>query len=88
MGVPTFREPWTPHRFNTVDFILAKRRWRNGVLDVEAQLKAALISDHALVVAKLKVELRKITKTAKGDKTMRYRAPTAEQQREYNKTIA
>ena len=92
MGIPSFNEPWIPERYTVLDYVLAKRRWRNTVLDVEARPQIALNSiqkesDHAIVVAKIRVKLKKCAKSTEKENTERYRKPAPDQKRHYNAVI-
>ena len=92
MGIPSFNEPWIPERYTVLDYVLAKRRWRNTILDVEARPQISLNSiqkesDHAIVVAKIRVKLKKSIKSPEKEKTERYRKPAPDQKRDYNAVI-
>ena len=67
--------PWTPDRFAQLDFILSPEEYKNAVLNVDARTDIAFNSDHAVVVATIRLKLK--TKNAPKQNTVeRYRAPT------------
>ena len=71
------------NKFAQIDYILINRQWRNAVQDVEHIHHTLLDSDHALLIAKIKVKLadkRKIyTKTRN-----KFRDPTDNELCKYN----
>ena len=61
-------------------------------MDVEAKPQIGLNSiqkesDHAIVVAKIRIKLKKSAKSPEKEKTERYRKPTFQQKRDYNAVI-
>lgn len=50
--------PWTPDRFAQLDFILSPEEYKNAVLNVEARTDIAFNSDHAVVVATIRLKLK------------------------------
>lgn len=57
IGVPQGAEV-EENSHEQIDFIIAQKRWRNTVEDVEADNKANIKSDHAPVVARVKIKLK------------------------------
>jgi len=85
MGIPSFNEPWIPERYTVLDYVLAKRRWKNTIMDVEAKPQIGLNSiqkesDHAIVVAKIRIKLKKSAKSPEKEKT------NATESRRFNKS--
>ena len=61
------REPRTRARgFETLDYILVQRRWRNAVLNVESDVEANVMTDHYPVISRIRVKLKKMNKTKRG----------------------
>ncbi|XP_056016894.1 uncharacterized protein LOC130053576 [Ostrea edulis] len=50
------------HTKNQIDHIIINKRWRSSLLDVVAKQGADVGSDHSLVLAKIKLKLRKSRK--------------------------
>ena len=44
MDTPSFNAPRIPDRYTGMDYVLAKRSWRNSILDVDARPQIALNS--------------------------------------------
>ena len=67
-----------------LDLCLIPDRWKNIVRDVESKPGIAINSDHAMIVAKIKLKLKGELKT-KSEGVKRYRSPKEEQIDNYNK---
>ena len=80
----TFKGPWTPDRFATVDFFLVNIRWKNTVTNIESHPEIAFNSDHALVVADFRVKLKRTDRPVRQEKVERYRKPNEDQLKSYN----
>lgn len=81
-----FKEPWTPDRFSMLDLCPIPDRWKNIVKDVESKPGIAINSDHAMIVAKIKLNLKgELKKKTEGVK--RYRSPKEQHIELYNKEI-
>ena len=59
---------WTPpdgqHR-NQIDYILCSQRWRSSIQSAKTRPGADCGSDHELLIAKLRLKLKKVRKTAR-----------------------
>ncbi|XP_037870985.1 uncharacterized protein LOC101740371 [Bombyx mori] len=68
---------------NHIDHVLISRKWRRSLLDVRNKRGADINSDHHLVVAKIKLKVAKIQRTAKTASrnfdTEKLRNPTTKQ---------
>jgi len=53
------------HTKNQIDHVIINKRWRGSLQDVLARHGADVGSDHSLVLAKIKLKLRKVTKKDK-----------------------
>lgn len=58
-----FASPWTADRFTAPDLILLKDRWNDCCPNVESKIDCSLNSDHALVIATIRIKLGKQIKT-------------------------
>ena len=54
---------------NQIDYILCSQRWRSSIQSVKTRLEADYGSDHELLIAKLRLKLKKVGKTTR---TFRY----------------
>ena len=52
------------HR-NQIDYILCSQRWRNSIQSAKTKLGADCGSDHELLIAKFRLELKKVGKTTR-----------------------
>ena len=50
---------------NETDYILCSQRWRSSIQSAKARLGADCGSDHALLIAKFRVKLKKVGKTTR-----------------------
>ena len=50
---------------NQVDYILCSQRWRSSIQSAETRLGADCGSDHELLIAKLRLKLKKVGKTTR-----------------------
>ena len=75
MSTDGSKVPWTPERCSMIDFCLIPGRWRNAVHHVESKPTIAISSDHAMFIAKVKLNL-KAEKTIEPETVVRYRKPT------------
>ena len=50
---------------NQTDYILCRQRWRNSIQSVKTRLGADCASDHEFLIAKFKLELKKVGKTTR-----------------------
>eukprot|EP00975_Prorocentrum_lima_P038045 8001240-Prorocentrum_lima.AAC.1 len=53
-----FDPPFVRGRYETLDYILCPHRWRNIFLDVQADFRANLATDHRPLMGKLRVKLK------------------------------
>ena len=60
----TWTSPDGQHR-NQIDYILCSQRWRNSVQSAKTRLGANCGSDHQLLIAKFRLKLKKVQKTAR-----------------------
>ena len=60
----TWTSPDGRHR-NQIDYILCSQRWRNSIQSTKAIPGADYGSDHELLIAKLRLKLKKIGETAR-----------------------
>ena len=81
-----FIAPWTPDRFAQLDFILSPEEYTNAVLNVEARTDIAFNTDHAMVVATIRLK-PKAKHALKQNTVERYRTPTPEQLLAYNEEV-
>ena len=77
--------PWTPTRYAQIDFVLSPHRWKNGVQDVESNIKPFPETDHYVLESTIRIKLKKKNKQLKQIK--RYRKPTEEEQTKYNEQL-
>ena len=80
-----FKELWTPEMLNMLDVCLAPEIMENAIHDVESKPSAAISSDHAMLIAKVKLKMKCEKKEDKQGETVRYRKPTEDQLEHYNK---
>ena len=64
----TWTSPGGQHH-NQTDYILCSQRWRNSIQSVKTRLGADCGSDHELLIAKFRLNLRKVGKTTRPDMT-------------------
>ena len=50
---------------NQIDYILCSQRWRSSIWSAETRLGADCGSDHELLIAKFRLKLKKVGKTAR-----------------------
>ena len=50
---------------NHIDYILCSQRWRNSIQSAKTRLGADCGSDHELLIAKFRLELKKVGKTTR-----------------------
>ena len=60
----TWTSPDGQHR-NQIDYILCSQRWRSSIQSAKTRLGADCGSDHELLIAKFRLKLRKVGKTAR-----------------------
>ena len=60
----TWTSPDGQHR-NQIDYILCSQRWRSSIQSTEMRPGADCGSDHELLIAKFRLKLKKIRKTAR-----------------------
>ena len=60
----TWTSPDGQHR-NQIDYILCSQRWRSSIQSIKARPGADCDSDHELLIAKLRIKLKKVEKTTK-----------------------
>ena len=60
----TWTSPDGQHR-NRIDYILCSQRWRSSIQSVKTRLGADCGSDHELLIAKFRLKLKKVGKTAR-----------------------
>ena len=53
-------EPWRRPKFETIDYVLSMRRWKNAVTDVESDVGANINTDHAPLMAKIRIKLKNV----------------------------
>ena len=51
--------------WNKIDYILCSRRWRSSIQSAKTRLGADCGSDHELLIAKFRLKLKKVGKTAR-----------------------
>ena len=49
--------PFDKNKFDTIDYIIVPRRWKNSVKDTHSNLYAGVDSDHYPLVAKIVLKL-------------------------------
>ena len=62
----TWKSPGDIKR-NQIDFIMVNKRYKNGVKDVQTYPGADIMSDHNLLIAKMKFKLKKVKKGSSKD---------------------
>ena len=62
-GLYTWTSPDGQHR-NPIDYILCSQRWRSSIQSTKTRLGADCGSDHALLIAKFRLKLKKVGKTS------------------------
>ena len=50
---------------NQIDYILSGRRWRSSIQSAKTRLGADCGSDHELLIAKIRLKLKKVEKTTR-----------------------
>ena len=60
----TWTSPDSQHR-NHTDYILCSQRWRSSIQSAETRLGADYGSDHELLIAKFRLQLKKVGKTTR-----------------------
>ena len=60
----TWTSPYGQHR-NQIDYILCIQRWRSSIQSAKTRLGADCGSDHELFIAKFRLKLKKVGKTAR-----------------------
>ena len=60
----TWTSPDGQHR-NQIDYILSSKRWRRSIQAAKTRLGAECGSDHELLIAKLRLKLKKVGKTTR-----------------------
>ena len=60
----TWTSPDGQHRYQ-IDYILCSQRWRNSIQATKTRLGADCGSDHELLIAKFRLKLKKVGKTAR-----------------------
>ena len=50
---------------NQIDYILCSQRWRSSIQSAKTRLAADCGSDHELLIAKFRLKLKKVGKTAR-----------------------
>ena len=63
-GLYTWTSPDGQHQ-NQIDYILCSQRWRSFIQSAKIRLGADCGSDHELLIAKLRLKLKKVGKTTK-----------------------
>ena len=87
MNTDRFKAPWTPDRFNMLDFCLVPERWKRAIHDVESKPSVAINSDHAMGITKLKLKFKPEKKVADKEQTVRYRRPNDDQLEHFSKEL-
>ena len=59
------REDSTHGHQNQIDYILCSQKWRNSIQSAKTRLGADCGSDHELLIAKFRLKLKKVGKTAR-----------------------
>ena len=60
--------PWTSpdgQHWNQIDYILCSQRWRSSIQSAKTRLGADCGSDHELLIAKIRLKLKKVGKTTR-----------------------
>ena len=60
--------PWTlpdGQHWNQIDYILCSQRWRSSIQSAKTRLGADCGSDHAILIAKFRLKLKKVGKTSR-----------------------
>ena len=60
METKGFAPPWTTDRFAMLDYCLIQDRWKNAIVNVECKPNIAINSDHAMLVSKVRKQLKGI----------------------------
>ena len=60
----TWTSPDGQHR-NQTDYILCRQRWRSSIQSAKTRLEADCGSDHELLIAKFRLQLKKVGKTTR-----------------------
>ena len=60
----TWTSPDGQHQ-NQIDYILCSQRWRNSILSAKTRPESDCCSDHELLIAKFRLKLKKVGKTAR-----------------------
>ena len=60
----TWTSPDGQHR-NPIDYILCSQRWRSSIQSTKTRLGADRGSDHEFLIAKLRLEMKKVGKTSR-----------------------
>ena len=72
--------PWTRGRYETVDYIVVNKKWRNTIQDVGADIMSNLPTDHAPLIikteTKLKATVRESRRKGKNMKNVRWHKGT------------
>ena len=78
--------PYDRDRYETLDYILTRNRWKNTVKDVESDKNTTVRSDHFAMTAKIKVKLKAEEKQTIATRT-KFEKLTEEHRYEFNKTM-
>ena len=81
-----FVGPWTPDRFAQIDHLICPQRWRNSIKNVESRTDIAVDSDHAMIIARVKIKLKN-DKTLRRHTINRSREPTEALKTQFNDRI-
>lgn len=86
VGTKEFNAPWDMHKYAQLDYILVNDQWKNAVLDAGTTTLNTIDTDHKLLVADVRVKLRK-QPPQNIDRSMKFHTATPEHKQAYNEHI-
>ena len=79
-GVP----PYDSRKYDTLDYILIKDRWKNVVNDTYSDTQAGINSDHYPLISRIHVRLKAQYKKERNDQKLEFEPCTDEQRVKYH----
>ena len=75
-----------PRQIAQIDHLICRQRWRNSIKNVESRTDIAVDSDHAMIIARVKIKLKN-DKTLRRHTINRSREPTEALKTQFNDRI-
>lgn len=90
--MPPSQEPRGPPRtrpkYETLLHILTSNRWKNGIIDVEADPSANITTDHSPLTVTTRFKLKKIHRGNSNSHCTQYKPMTGKERTAYNELIS